>query len=134
MRLEVSGQIECLAELNAGLQTEWSRLELPEEQLFPFELSLEEIFTNVVKYGQDAAEPARVIVTLTRDGDSVVMEISDSGFAFDPLLAATPDTSLDIDDRAIGGLGIHLVREMMTRVDYERRDGYNVLTMRKDLG
>ncbi|MCP4452100.1 MAG: ATP-binding protein, partial [Planctomycetes bacterium] len=57
--------------------------------------------------------------------------VADQGPAFDPLDRPDPDTTLSVDDRAIGGLGIFLTKQMMDDVSYERRQGKNVLTLVK---
>ena len=59
--------------------------------------------------------------------------ISDSGKPFDPTAKGKVDITLSAEDRPIGGLGIHLVREIMDSVNYEYSDGKNVLTLRKSL-
>jgi serine/threonine-protein kinase RsbW len=63
----------------------------------------------------------------------VTAEVEDDGRAFNPLEAAAPNLDASIDERPIGGLGIHLVRSVMTSVEYRRQDGRNVLTMKKKL-
>ena len=59
--------------------------------------------------------------------------ISDSGSPFDPTTKKEVDTTLSAEERSIGGLGIHLVRQIMDSINYERVDGMNVLTLRKKL-
>ena len=59
--------------------------------------------------------------------------ISDSGTPFDPTAKAEVDTTLSAEERGIGGLGIHLIRQIMDTINYERVDGKNVLTLRKKL-
>jgi anti-sigma regulatory factor (Ser/Thr protein kinase) len=59
--------------------------------------------------------------------------ISDSGTPFDPTAKAEVDTTLSAEERGIGGLGIHLIRQIMDTINYERVDGKNVLTLRKNL-
>ena len=59
--------------------------------------------------------------------------ITDSGKPFDPTTKEKIDTTLPAEERMIGGLGIHLVREIMDSINYERTNGKNVLTLRKKL-
>jgi sigma-B regulation protein RsbU (phosphoserine phosphatase) len=59
--------------------------------------------------------------------------IVDSGSPFDPTAQEEADTSLSVEDRPIGGLGIHLVRQLMDSINYERTEGKNILTLRKKL-
>ncbi len=64
-------------------------------------------------------------------GDEITVEIEDDGRAFDPFDAPPPDLTSSIEERAIGGLGVHLVRSLTDDASYERRDGRNIVTLRK---
>ena len=59
--------------------------------------------------------------------------LTDNGAAFDPTATAPADITLAVDERPIGGLGIFLVRQLMDSINYERIDGKNVLTLRKEI-
>lgn len=72
-----------------------------------------------------------VVISLTLDDGSVVLCVEDDGPAFDPLAAPEPDLDAPLEDRPVGGLGIHLLREMMDTLDYVRRDDRNRLILRK---
>jgi len=86
------------------------------------------VVSNILDYGGD--DP-RVEIAVTVGGGRVAVEIVDNGAAFNPMAQATPDTNLSVEDRAIGGLGIHLVRKLMDAVGYDRRDGLNRLHFSK---
>ena len=62
-----------------------------------------------------------------------MVTITDDGIPFDPFSVKTPDTDLSIDEREIGGLGIHLVRNMMDKVSYQRKDNKNIVNLIKVL-
>jgi anti-sigma regulatory factor (Ser/Thr protein kinase) len=68
------------------------------------------------------------------DKERLTVTLIDDGPPFDPFSEAAPDVTLSVEDRVIGGLGIHLVRKLMDEVSYERRDGQNVVVLKKDLG
>ena len=95
------------------------------------ELALEEVLTNIVWYGGEAARghPIQMRVDLT-DG-LMTIEIADRGQPFDPLAAPEPDFDLDAEDRAPGGLGIHLVRNLTDSVSYRRDGETNLLVLTK---
>jgi anti-sigma regulatory factor (Ser/Thr protein kinase) len=98
-------------------------------------LALDELFTNVISYGYDggAKGDRDIVVELgVKDGELTVA-LEDDGRAFDPTSMPPPDIDADLEDRAIGGLGIHFVRNFMDSVDYNRTNGYNRLMMRKSL-
>lgn len=86
----------------------------------------DEVISNVFTHGGDGREPAVFVQIDVREG-SVVAEIADDGDAFDPLSQPEPDTTLSVEDRALGGLGIHIVRKLMDEVVYSRKDGWNTL-------
>jgi serine/threonine-protein kinase RsbW len=111
---------------------------LTREVSWPVEVSLDEVLANVVRHGLEGrGQTAAVEVEfrLDRGAEPAVCEVVvvDDGPAFDPLASAEPDTSLGIEDRPLGGLGIALVRSLMDEVEYERRDGRNRLRMMRRL-
>jgi sigma-B regulation protein RsbU (phosphoserine phosphatase) len=126
---------------------EWlDALQLPEELTMPINLALEEAVTNVMLYaypgrsGQLMVEYSQTPTTnealtgpTTNDKrpTTLTFTISDSGIPFDPTAREEVDTSLSAEERPIGGLGIHLVRQIMDEVHYERIDDKNILTLIK---
>ena len=88
---------------------------------------------NVISYGGDSSHKPRITLHLSQQNDLLSMEISDDGIAYDPLTAPPPDLESDLDDRPIGGLGVHLVRELMDNVSYRYKDGRNHLLVTKTL-
>jgi anti-sigma regulatory factor (Ser/Thr protein kinase) len=101
---------------------------VPTGQSAPLMIAFDEVLSNIIKYGGGTIE---LNISLA-DGRFTTM-IADDGPPFDPLALEAPDTGLDIDDRAIGGLGIHLVREMMDELGYAYENGQNRLTFSKTL-
>ena len=104
---------------------------------WPVEVALDEVLANVVRHGLEGREGGSVEVELTVDTGVEPplcrVLVADDGPEFDPLSAAAPDTSLGVEDRPIGGLGIALVRRLMDEVAYERRDGRNRLRFARRL-
>ena len=70
---------------------------------------------------------------MVADDDTITFELYDDGRPFDPTLVDEVDVTLPANQRAVGGLGIHLIRHYMDTFSYERRGNQNVLTMTKDL-
>ena len=90
------------------------------------ELCLEELLTNLATHGAGAAPPA-VSVALSVEAGSVRVRVEDDGAPFDPLREELPHLSESLEERSIGGLGIHLVRSFATELDYSRGGGRNVV-------
>jgi len=105
---------------------------------WPVEVSLDEVLANVVHHGLEgrgAGSAVEVELGLDPAAEPPLCEVVvvDDGPEFDPLSALAPDTSLGVEDRPIGGLGIALVRKLMDEVEYERRDGRNRLRLARRL-
>ena len=107
---------------------------LSEEVEFQIDLVLDELVSNVIRHGLNGDEEHFIEVKLYRDGRDLTLEVEDDGVPFNPLNAPVPDINLPIEERRIGGLGIHLVRQLMDSLAYERRGERNYLLMKKRLG
>jgi len=117
-----------------GLLIEFGRTQsISESALSSLNLALEEIFTNIISHGfQDTQEHNILLRVMLEDGE-LVAEVEDDGTPFNPLDVPAPDVTRPIEDRPIGGLGIHLTKKMVDGIDYSLRDGKNVLRLRKKL-
>jgi serine/threonine-protein kinase RsbW len=104
---------------------------LGDDIAYAFSLGLDEVVSNVVKYAYDDSSHHDIAVTLRLGGGWLRAEVRDDGRAFDPLQAPAPDLDAPIEERPIGGLGIHIVRAMMDAVEYRRENGQNVLALAK---
>jgi len=94
-------------------------------------LAMEEAVVNVMSYAYPADTVGDVTIEAVTIADQLQFTITDSGTPFDPTAKEDVDTTLSAEERPIGGLGIHLVRQLMDSITYERIDGKNVLTLRK---
>ena len=94
-------------------------------------LALEELVTNSIKYGYDDQDEhvIQVQVELALEGVTIVVE--DDGHPFNPLEQVEPDMNLPLDQRPIGGLGLHLLRKLSDRMDYAWQNGRNRVTLHK---
>ncbi len=108
--------------------------DLPPGAVFKLNLCFDELITNAISYGFDTLDQAALSVVLAIKDGEVVAVIRDNGRPFDPFTEAPDaDTTLRVEDRPVGGLGVLLVRESMDGFSYERRDGFNVVTLRLKL-
>jgi anti-sigma regulatory factor (Ser/Thr protein kinase) len=94
-------------------------------------LALEEILVNVIRYGHPEGGEHEILIWLSMEQDCVIAAVEDDGVPFNPLDAPEPDLSSPIETRGIGGLGIHLVRNITDGLEYHRYEGRNRLVMRK---
>ena len=96
-------------------------------------LAIEEAVVNVMNYAYPVGVKGEVYIGAQINDERLKFVISDSGTPFDPTAKAEVDTTLSAEERSIGGLGIHLIRQIMDSINYERIEGKNVLTLRKNL-
>ncbi|MGD2245337.1 MAG: ATP-binding protein [Candidatus Aminicenantes bacterium] len=107
-------------------------LKLSEEVHFAIELSVLEIFTNIVRYAYPKNKD-RIFLKTWQEEDEVYVEIKDNGIPFDPSQEPEPDIEKIIETKEIGGFGILLSRKFMDGFEYRRENDQNVLTMHKKI-
>jgi sigma-B regulation protein RsbU (phosphoserine phosphatase) len=96
-------------------------------------LAIEEAVVNVMNYAYPDGKRATILLEVVADDDTLTFELRDDGRPFDPTQVAEVDITLPASQRTVGGLGIHLVRQYMDTIRYERVGNQNVLTMTKDI-
>ena len=96
-------------------------------------LAIEEAVVNVMNYAYPQGTIGDINIEVQVDNNQLEFIISDSGTPFDPTTKAEVDTTLSAEERPIGGLGIHLVRNIMDSINYERANGKNILALIKKL-
>jgi len=104
---------------------------IPDRDVHSLSLALDEIITNTISYGYDDQDPHKIQVRISLLNGRLTAEVEDDGRPFDPLTAPTPDLTSAIEERPVGGVGIHLVRSLMEQVDYRRISNKNHLIMTK---
>lgn len=95
------------------------------------DLALEEWTTNVISYAYADRLEHWIVVRLMMAAGEARVEIEDDGREFNPLTRPPVDINVPLEQRGIGGLGIHLITRLMDAVEYRRVDGRNILTLRK---
>ena len=94
-------------------------------------LALEEAVVNVMDYAYPKGTEGSVSIEARLDDRGITFVIIDSGIPFDPTTTKDVDTTLPLEERDIGGLGIYLTRHIMDSIKYERNNDKNILTLRK---
>lgn len=98
-------------------------------------MATDEIFSNIVNHAfKDMRQGTMVGVAVRVEDGAISMTFRDRGTPFDPLSIASPDISSGLEERPVGGLGIHIVKNMFDGVHYAFVDGFNVFTLKKLLG
>lgn len=115
------------------LQAFAREVQLPKAALQAADLALEEHLTNVINYGYEDNRTHEILVRLEIEAGALLVEVFDDGHPFNPLQRPEVDTTVPLDEKPIGGLGVHLMRRFMDELDYRREDGKNVFRMRKKL-
>jgi anti-sigma regulatory factor (Ser/Thr protein kinase) len=120
--------LEKLNELTEFVEECADRFGLETKKKFGLLVAVEEAFVNICSYAYPDGEGEAEISCATED-DAFVFEIADRGSPFDVLSLPDPDTTLDIMDREIGGLGVYFIRRLTDDVSYRRENGKNILRM-----
>lgn len=131
--LTLPNDIETIPQLNEFIDCFAEECGLDMSVSMALNLALEEAVVNSMSYAYPQGIQGEVSIEASCDSQQVVFTIRDSGTPFDPTTQADVDTSLTAEERPIGGLGIHLVRQIMDTVSYQRTDGQNILTLTKRL-
>ena len=108
-------------------------LQLDPEIGMSLNLALEEVGSNVILYAYPEGTNGTVQIVANSDGQVLVFTITDQGKAFDPTQVKEADITLSAEERAIGGLGIFIVNQIMDNVSYRRENGQNILMLTKRL-
>ena len=113
---------------------EWiENLHVPSDLSMTINLALEEAVTNVMLYAYPQDKNGQVRIEAEKTDTQITFVISDSGIPFDPTKQPPVNTSLGVEERSIGGLGIHLVRKIMDKIQYRRENKKNILTLIKKI-
>lgn len=133
-RYRLEADFDDLARMAEHFEKFARACEVPSIQVQRMTLAVDELVTNIIKYGIEAGKPAEIQVSATLAGDSIRIEIEHHGVPFDPFHEApAPDTSLPLEQRPIGGLGVFLAQSLMTTTEYRRLGDRNLITLTRSL-
>ena len=101
--------------------------------IFETNLALDELFTNIISYGYNDKQVHLITVKISLQNNELLFSIEDDGIPFNPTEVDEPDLGCTIEECKIGGLGIHLAKNLMDEVCYQRCKDKNILTLKKNI-
>jgi serine/threonine-protein kinase RsbW len=124
--LQLPARSSSIEEFRAFILSQAQSAGLPDERLPVLELAIEELLVNIVSYAYDQT-PGAIRVGCGANQGRFLLRIEDQGRPFDPIAQPHPDPYAAIDDRTVGGWGIHLVRSLADSMSYSREADCNLL-------
>lgn len=131
--ISLDNNLDAIPELNVFVDEIAEELGFNMSTTMKLNLALEEAVANVINYAYPKGILGKIDIDALSNDVRLKFVITDEGMPFDPTTRREIDTTLPVEERPIGGLGILLVRKLMDSINYERVDGKNVLTLRKKL-
>lgn len=133
-KLTVDAAVENIEAVTEFVTEELERLECPKKAQIQISIAIDELFGNIARYAYSPdIGKATVFLEVEDDPMAVIITFVDNGKPFNPLAQADPDIHVSADERKIGGLGIFLVKKTMNLVEYEYKEGQNILKIKKNL-
>ena len=131
--IRIEADVREIERLNKLVRQFGELHDVPSRTLYAVNLALDELVTNVVLYGFTDPANQQVLIKIATGGSELVASVHDGGRPFNPLDVKPPDLNAPLEERELGGLGVHLVRSLMDQVTYARENDQNVLTVRKKI-
>lgn len=133
IRMVLRNDLSEISKLHQELENFGQKCGLSPRTLFELDLILEEVLANVIAYAYGDNQQHEIVVQADLRDDKLVIEIEDDGRPFNPLQVPPPDLERPLAQRSVGGLGLHLVRELTSSIEYDRKDGKNRLVMKQTI-
>lgn len=127
--IRLSNRLSEMDRLFEELESFADQTDLPPRARFNLNLAVDEFVSNAINHGYPDKRVGEIGIHLAHKGDRLEVILSDDGDAFDPFTAPPPDLAASIEDRPIGGLGIHLVRTIADEFGYRRAGDRNVVSL-----
>ena len=125
IRLEIAPTLAELTLASAQVREFLREKDVGKRAIFAIETAIEELVTNAIKYAGGTTQSGAIGIEARVAGDRAGLIVEYGGCAFDPTKTPTPDVNRSLEDMPIGGLGIHLVRELTKTFEYERLNNRN---------
>ena len=133
--LTVDAAVENIEVVTDFVNEELEKLDCPLKARRQIDIAIDELFGNIARYAYSPdVGKATVRFSVEENPLEVTITFIDTGIPFNPLEKSNPDTHLSAEERPIGGLGIFLVKKSMDMVEYEYKNGQNILKIKKNIG
>ena len=136
LMVSVSNDINAIGGINDQFNAFAERCGVPAAVQRRMNVCLDDLLNNIVSYGycdEEVDDEHEIELHFRLLDSELVVTIVDDGKPFNPFGNEPPDTCLSVEERPIGGLGVHLVKNFMDKVHYERHGENNVVTLHKQL-
>lgn len=132
--LTIAANIENIAAVTDFVNAELEAVDCPMKAQWQIDVAIDELFSNICHYAYaPETGEATVQVETQQDPLCVIITFIDRGVPYNPLTAADPDIHLSAEERAVGGLGIFMVKKSVDELAYRHENGCNILSIRKNL-
>ncbi len=128
--LKLPAKLQYLEQLIDYVADSARNMGVEHEKIGEIQVAVEEALVNVANYAYKDSEGDVEVICKLDSEENFVIEIVDSGFPFDLSSIKDPDTTLDVSERSIGGLGIYLIRKLMDHAEHKRENNRNILTLK----
>jgi serine/threonine-protein kinase RsbW len=115
--LQVAADVAQLATIRAFVEQQTRALGIDAYDIYDLILAVNEAATNIVAHGY-RGQPGTIEIELRLQGDAIEITLRDQAPLFDPTQVPTPDMSLPLHKRPLGGMGVHVTRELMDDIRY----------------
>ena len=132
--LTLDATVENISTVTAFVDEELEKIDCPVKAQMQIDIAIDEVFSNIAHYAYHPSDgSATVKIEVIEEPMSVVITFIDGGTPYNPLEKEDPDITLSAEEREIGGLGIFMVKKSMDSIDYEYKDGQNILRITKNI-
>lgn len=133
LEIKITNKINEVSRVVDQVEVFAEEINLPFKVLNTVNLALDEIITNIISYGYADEESHEIKIELFLHDGVLSVIVEDDAKAFNPLDQPEPDIDIPLEEKQIGGLGIHLIKNLMDELDYTRSGNKNIFVMRKKI-
>ncbi|MBT3254661.1 MAG: SpoIIE family protein phosphatase [Candidatus Marinimicrobia bacterium] len=132
--IKIQNNLDEILKVQDGISSLLQSRKIPKKTFQNIKIVVDELISNIIKYAYTDEDEHEIEILISLGDNSLQLEISDDGIPFDQVQAAPKiDKDQSIDERQIGGLGIHLVKKLVDEMEYQRTAGKNIIRILKKI-